>query len=274
MDWVQSAVLGVVEGLTEFLPVSSTGHLILGQRAMGLAEGAVNDAYAVVIQAGAIVAVLGLYAGRVSSMVRGLAGRDPAGRRLALCLVVAFLPAIPGGLLASTFKAHLFRLDVVAAAWAAGGIALLVLDRRRRGVAPDAGNGLESLTWKGALVVGLFQVLAVAWPGLSRSLVTMVGGLAAGMSLLAAVEFSFLLGLVTLLAATAKSLHEMGATLVADVGLGVLAVGLAASALSAFASVRWMVSFITRRGLAPFGWYRLALAAVVAGLLATGVLAP
>ncbi len=274
MDWGQALVLGIVEGVTEYLPVSSTGHLILAQRALGIPASEAADAFAIVIQAGAILAVLGLYAGRVRQMALGLVGRDPVGRGLALALVLALAPAVGVGVpLEGLIKKHLFDLGPIVAAWAAGGIAILVIfaRRSRRGIAPDAGLSLESLAWRGALIIGAFQLLAV-WPGTSRSLVTILGGLAVGLSLTAAVEFSFLLGVVTLGGATLLDTVKHGQAMLDAYGWLPLAVGFAAATVSAVIAVRWMVGFIVRRGMAAFGWYRLALAVGVAALLATGVL--
>ncbi len=275
MSWWQSVVLGIVEGLTEFLPVSSTGHLLLAQRAMGIRGGEAADAYAVCIQAGAVLAILWLYAGRTRSVLMGLAGRDREGLRLAAHLVLALLPAVASGLLLEkTIKANLFGLWPVVAAWFAGGLAILAAVRWKRsardGGAP--GGGLEGMTWRSALLVGLFQCIAM-WPGTSRSLVTILGALVAGMRLQAAVEFSFLLGALTLAAAAAKDGLEYGPKIASEIGWGNAAVGLAVAAVTAAAAVKWMVSYLRGHGLAVFGWYRIALAAVVAGLMAAGLLA-
>ena len=203
MSTGQAVILGVVEGLTEFLPVSSTGHLLLAQRALGLGQAAQDkeaaDAYAVCIQLGAILAVAGLYFRRVREMLLGLMGRCPAGWRLSHNLAVAFVPAAIAGLaLEKRIKLYLFGGDrwglwPVVAAWLAGGLVILWLDRWlvARGRRPAA-EGLDSLTWRMALGIGLAQCLAM-WPGVSRSLATIVGGLLVGLPLASAVEFSFLL---------------------------------------------------------------------------------
>jgi len=274
MNGLEAVILGLVEGFTEFLPVSSTGHLVLAQRALGMPGNEANDTFAVVIQGGAILAVLGLYWNRFRTMIRGLLGRDPEGIRLFRNLVLAFLPAVPAGLWASFVKEHLFRLDVVAAAWAAGGLLLLWLHHRRGRMPPDQGRTVETLTWQGALLIGLCQTASIFWPGISRSLMALVGGLLAGLSLLAAVEFSFLLGFVTLLAAVGYSVLQVGTAMVRDLGTFHVFVAFLVAALSAAVSVRFLVGTLSRFGLGPFGWYRLALAVATGVLLWNGLLAP
>ena len=269
----QAGVLGVVEGLTEYLPVSSTGHLLLAQRAMGIgADGGreAADAYAIVIQLGAILAVLGLYAGHVGRMVRGVAGRDPEGLRLARNIAVAFAPAAVVGLLfADVIKQYLFGLWPVVMAWFVGGVAILAVGRWRKGHQPRPGVDLFTLTWRQALLIGLIQCIA-AWPGTSRSLVTIVAGVLVGMPLGSAVVFSFLLGMVTLGASTVYDAVGHGPILLASYGLPSMLTGLAAALVSALLAVRWMVGYLKGHGMAIFGWYRIGLAAVVAALILAG----
>ncbi len=270
MDLVQSVILGLVEGITEYLPVSSTGHLILAQRALGIPDDEAAKAYAICIQAGAILAVMLLYHGRVKQAVLGVLGRDADGRRLAINLVVAFLPAAVIGLaFEHRIKEYLFNLPSIAAAWMVGGAVILWVDRQRRGVNPASGGGLASLDWQHAFIIGLIQCLAM-WPGTSRSLVTLLGGLLVGLSVGTAVEFSFLLGVVTLTAATAKDAWSHGSEMIHAFGWVNLAVGFVVATLSAAVAVRFMVTWLTRRGLGVFGWYRLALGAVVFATLLTG----
>lgn len=270
MEAWQAALLGLVEGLTEYLPVSSTGHLILVQRALGLEASTAHNAFAICIQAGAIAAVALLYRERLLQMLRGLAGSDPAGRRLFLRVIAAFVPAaVLGKLFDEKIEELLFGLWPVVAAWAVGGVVILFVARRRAGADPLRGKPLEELSLGGAVVIGLVQCLAM-WPGTSRSLATILGGLGLGLALPAALEFSFLLGLVTLSAATAYKGLKDGSTMVNELGLTAIAIGFVVAAASAWASVRWMVGYLERRGLALFGWWRLALAALVAFLLASG----
>ncbi|MDO9042038.1 MAG: undecaprenyl-diphosphate phosphatase [Desulfocapsaceae bacterium] len=274
-----AAILGVVEGVTEYLPVSSTGHLLLAEHLLGLAHDPaskrVANAYAIVIQAGAILAVLGLYRSRIRQILLGLIGRDAAGQALLLNLVIAFLPAVVFGLLLEdVIKGRLFGIWPVTAAWLAGGIFILFLDKKMRPheLSGDGRIGLsiESFGWKQALGIGLMQCAAL-WPGVSRSLATIAGGLFVGAELTAAVEFSFLLGLMTLGATTMYEAYKNGHMIVASFGLTGPLLGFFCAFVSAWISVKWMVGFLQRRGLALFGWYRIVLALVVAVVLLSGL---
>ncbi|MDA0293488.1 MAG: undecaprenyl-diphosphate phosphatase [Verrucomicrobia bacterium] len=274
MDNFQALILGLVEGLTEYLPVSSTGHLLLAQRLMGIDSSTASDAFAICIQAGAILAVLGIYRQRVAQMVMGAVGRNKAGQRLLINLLSAFVPAaVLGLLLEKPIKKYLFGgnewgLWPVVAAWFAGGLAILVvsLARRRRGTAPTTGFDLDQLTVRMALVVGFAQCIAM-WPGVSRSLITIVGGVLVGLSLPAAVELSFLLGVITLTAATAYDTLKHGPEMLATYGATPLLIGFGAAWLSALFAVQWMVGYLKSHGMEIFGWYRVALALVVAAWL-------
>lgn len=285
MTRFQAFVLGAVEGITEYLPVSSTGHLLVAERLMGIGTDSRDpsgetqgtkdaaDAYAICIQAGAIVAVLGLYARRVRQMLRGLAGKDRAGFQMVVNLAAAFLPAaVIGFLFSKTIKTYLFGLWPVVAAWLAGGIAILVVSWKQKGHEHrQAGRSLERLRGRAALLIGLVQCIAM-WPGVSRSLVTIVGGLMVGLSLPAAVEFSFLLGVVTLGAATFHDAVKHGDIMLQTFDALSIAVGLLSAFAFAVLAVKWMVAYLNRHGLAIFGYYRVVVAIAVAVLLLAGII--
>jgi undecaprenyl-diphosphatase len=282
----QAMVLGVVEGLTEYLPVSSTGHLLLAERIMAIgdtpsasaeqrtSDKEATDAYTICIQAGAIIAVLGLYFRRVKQMLRGLVGKDAEGRQLLINVGAGFLPAAVIGLLFNKIiKSYLFGTWPVILAWFFGGVAILAVSWRKQGNDRSAQNNrpLVELTWRMALIVGFAQCIAM-WPGVSRSLVTIVGGLLVGLSLSAAVEFSFLLGLITLSAATAYDALKHGQLMLQTFNASALAVGVLFAFVSAVFSVKWMVGYLNRHGLVIFGYYRVVLALVAGTMLLAGVL--
>lgn len=272
MSWWEAVVLGVVEGLTEYLPVSSTAHLILAQRALGIEASEEANAFAICVQLGAIAAVLGVFFARVRSMTLGLLGRDPAGRALAINVLVGFVPAaILGKLFDKAIERLLFGLYPVVVAWFVGGVAILALHSTGRDRRP--GRPLTSLTARDAVIIGLAQCVAM-WPGTSRSLATLVAGLLVGLSIEAALEYSFLLGLVTLSAATGYKLLKSGAVMLHAYGPVSLAVGFVAAAVSAVLAVRWMLAYLRGHGLKVFGVYRVVLALVVGALLVAGALHP
>ena len=279
MTIVEAIILGIVEGLTEYLPVSSTGHLVLAAALLGLddpeTKNAVN-AFLIVIQGGAILAVLGLYRKRVAQMIAGLAGRNVVGRRLAVNLIVALLPAaVLGPLLNEAIETWLFHPVPVVAALAAGGLVMIALGPWQRRFFQEADGGpdkqtfvdLEQLTWRQALLIGLMQCLAM-WPGASRSMVTIVGGMLVGMRGRQAAEFSFLLGLPTLGGACVyrigKTVAGGEANMFETFSWMAIAAGMAAATISAALAIKWFVNWLSRHGLAVFGWYRLVIAAVYA----------
>ncbi|NLX56712.1 MAG: undecaprenyl-diphosphate phosphatase [Planctomycetaceae bacterium] len=273
---IDALVLGIVEGITEYLPVSSTGHLLLTAHVLGLtgSESAKEaaDAYAVIIQLGAILAVLGLYWRRSKQMALGLLGRDPAGLRLVTMLLTAFLPAALVGLaFEKAIKHYLFGPWPIVVGWLVGGVVILFVPRRWGADGTAKLRSIEQLDWHHALIVGLFQVTAM-WPGVSRSLATILGGLIAGLSLPAAVEFSFLLGLITLCAATGFELVKEGTQVASAYGVILPLFGIASSFVAAWVSVKWLVGYLQRHGLVMFGYYRIALALVTAWLLWQGIL--
>ena len=268
MQWWQALILGVVEGLTEFVPVSSTGHLILTGAWMGLgdtaAQKAAVDAFEIVIQAGAWLACVLYYAPWLWTRLSGVMSQDPAqrarGQRLVLNLGVAFVPVVIVGLLfRKAIKAVLFGVTPVAVALAAGGALMLVADKLER---PDACDDLDRLTWRQSLVVGLSQCAALI-PGTSRSMSTIIGGLAAGLTTKAAADFSFLLAIPVLGAATAYELLKEWHVMSAHIGATAIIVGLVTSFIVGWASIAGFLRVLARLGLAPFGAYRLVLAGVV-----------
>jgi len=269
LSFPEAILLGIVEGITEFLPISSTGHLLVVSDLIGFGQGeATNaaDTYAIAIQFGAIVAVLALYRVRVWSMVQGMAGRDADGLSVLRALVAAFLPAaILGVALGDRIKDVLFGPLPVAIAWAIGGLVLLIW-------VPRGGTtALHQLSLRSALIIGIAQGLAL-WPGVSRSLVTLIAGLAIGLSLAAAIEFSFLLGLITLTAATVYDTTRNGGELIEMFGITTPLVGVLTAFVTALIAVRWMVNYLNSRSLAIFGWYRLGIAAGAFVLMANGTL--
>jgi undecaprenyl-diphosphatase len=293
-----AATLGVVEGLTEFLPISSTGHLILANHLLELdretqardpagallwkkspdpvagfagepfSVKAAADQYAIVIQFGAILAVALIYWRTIVSILAGLVGRDPAGLRLLRNLLVAFFPAVVFGLtLDDWIDANLFSIRAVAGALVVGALLMLVVSRWQHHKATRAGDtlpdpALADLTMKQALLIGLMQCVAL-WPGTSRSMMTLVGGYLVGLRPARAAEFTFLLGLPTLGGAAVYKAMGGGALMVKAFGIMPLVVGGFVAAISAGIAVRWMVAYLTRHGLALFAWYRLVLAALV-----------
>ncbi len=265
-------ILGLVEGVTEYLPVSSTGHLFLAQRFMGIGDSGPEkdaaDSYAICIQAGAILAVLMLYFGRVRSIVRGVFGRDDRGRRIAINLSLAFLPtALTGIAFENIIKTYLFGIWPITVAWFVGGIAILLMASRKNN--PQCGYSIDDLSKRQAFLIGAAQCIAM-WPGVSRSLVTILGGVLVGLNLSGAVEFSFLLGLVTLSAATVFEGLQYGGQIIAVFGWLNPLVGMAVAFVSAAIAVKTMVAFLNRNAMVWFGIYRVILSAAVLAAIITG----
>jgi undecaprenyl-diphosphatase len=287
MEWWQAVVLGVVEGITEYLPISSTGHLIIASDLMGLTtpeKKAAVDAFMIAIQGGAILAVAGLYWPRLVRMFRGVFGKDADGLKLLINIVIAFMPAaVVGVLMKGWIDAHLMATGPVALALALGGVYMIGVDQWRLGrfglpAFHGQGKEIEQLSPLHALTIGLLQCVAM-WPGVSRSMMTITGGLLVGLKPKAAAEFSFLLGLPTLAAA---SLYALGKNIHANLArnepsmfevLGVtnILIGVAVATVSAALAVKWLVGFLNRHGLTPFGYYRIALAAVLVVLSLAGL---
>jgi undecaprenyl-diphosphatase len=263
-DWLTIAVLGLVEGITEFLPISSTGHLIVAGHLLGF-DGEFSKLFDVVIQLGAILAVCWLYRAKLWHVATTL-GRDRSSTRFAVNVLLAFAPAVVLGLLLHDYiKRVLFSPYVVAWSFIVGGLVILAVERWWK--VPRTIASTEEIPPSKALGIGLFQCLAMV-PGTSRSGATIVGGLLLGMRREAATEFSFFLAIPTMLGASALDLWKVRHDVSAD-QLGVIAVGFVVAFLSALVVVRGLVGFVSRHGFAPFAWYRIAAGIAVLAWLAT-----
>jgi undecaprenyl-diphosphatase len=299
----EAAILGVVEGITEFVPISSTGHLIIASRLLGLEDDKplrdgsgeliwleppgdehpagvpltltiATDTYIVVIQLGAILAVVLVFWGQLMGIVRGLMGRDAAGLRLLRNLLLAFFPVVVAGLaLGDLIEEHLFSIGTVVAALVSGAILMWGAERWRRGHEGTTASRKEpaDLTPREALQVGLVQCLAL-WPGMSRSMVTMVGGYFVGLSPARAAEFSFLVGLPVLGGAAFYKAMRTGPAMLAVFGWTEMIVGAAVATISAFFAVRFLIAYLSRYGLGVFAIYRIVLALVLLLLMWRNVL--
>lgn len=265
---IVALLLGIVEGLTEFLPISSTGHLIVAGSLLGY-TGEQAKVFEIVIQAGAILAVCWEFRVRLWAVARGL-GRDARANRFVLNLLVAFLPAAILGLaFGKLIKSALFAPVPVACAFVLGAFVILWAERRQR-LRPDSVriDDVDAMRWTDALKVGCAQALALI-PGTSRSGATIIGGMLFGMSRKAATEFSFFLAIPTLFAAcvyeSVKNRH-----LLAAADLPAFGVGFAAAFVSAFLCIRWLLRYVSHHDFTPFAWYRIAFGAVILATAATG----
>lgn len=283
MTWWKAAVLGVVEGVTEYLPISSTGHLLVASRLLGLPDekgtqglDAVN-AYAVAIQFGAIIAVAGLFWRRFRDMLLGLVGRSESGRHLLVILVIAFVPsAAVGFLFDDPIEDALWGPWPIVVMWVLGGLLILVLERtgripNRGEKAPPGVDVLRDVSYRQALLIGIAQIVALV-PGTSRSLATILGALLVGVAVPAAVEFSFLLGFATLTVASGYKLVTDGSTVVDQFGVLDPVVGVLFAFVAAVLAIKWLISYLETHSLSIFAWYRFGAAAVTAGLLLGGVI--
>ncbi len=275
MNYFDALILGVVEGLTEFLPVSSTGHLILTNTLLGI-EGKAADVYTIVIQLGAILAVLALYKDRALEMLFGLMGKNSAGLQLFLKLIVAFIPAVIFGLLfEDLIDAYLFSPIPVASALLIGGIAMIAVERLIVKPKENAGDGLKEiadLTYLDAILIGLAQCLAL-WPGTSRSMSTILGAQLRGFSSAAAAELSFLLALPTLGGATVYKLISNREELMnMPNGLVLILFGNVIAFVVALLAVKWFVAIVKKSGMVPFGIYRIVIGAIFLALALMGYL--
>lgn len=262
---IKAAIMGVVEGLTEFLPISSTGHLILAGSLLGF-HGEKAQVFDIAIQTGAIFAVILVYWQKIRATLVALPHQRPA-QRLALNVLIGFLPAVALGLLfGKLIKAHLFTPVVVASTFIIGG--LIILWAERRPATATRIHAVDDMTALDALKVGLVQCFAMV-PGTSRSGATIIGGMLLGLSRKAATDFSFFLAIPTLIGAGVYSLYKERALLsVADIPL--FSVGLVLSFLSAWVCVRWLLRYISSHSFVPFAWYRIVFGIVVLWTAWTG----
>ncbi|HWZ72249.1 MAG TPA: undecaprenyl-diphosphate phosphatase [Casimicrobiaceae bacterium] len=264
-----AAILGLVEGLSEFLPVSSTGHLIVAASLLNY-TGDKAKLFEIVIQAGAILAVCWEYRRKLVGVAAGLFS-DRAAQRFAINLAVAFLPAAILGLAFSRMiKAHLFAPVPVASAFVTGAFVILWAERRqRRNPGTVRIESVDQMRWSDALKIGLAQALALV-PGTSRSGATIIGGMLFGLSRPAATEFSFFLAIPTLLAATGYELVK-NRDLLAAGDLAMIAVGFIVAFISALLVVRWLLRYVAHHDFVPFAWYRIAFGLVILGTAYAGL---
>jgi len=261
-DWIYAVILGLIEGLTEFIPVSSTGHLLLAKEAMGLPDG-FWDTFSVLIQLGAILGVVALYFQRLWAVLIGLP-TDPAARRFALSILIAFAPAVVLGFaLHDVIKEVLFESPrLICWSLIIGGVVLLAVDRWTPKARCDDAMKAPFPT---ALGVGVIQCLSMI-PGVSRSGATIVGGVLFGMDKRAATEFSFFLAIPTMVGAFAYDLYKNRDAISLDQA-GVIGLGFVVSFVSGLVVIRYMLGFVARRGLTPFGWWRIVVGGVGLALL-------
>lgn len=259
MEFLNAAFLGVVEGLTEFLPVSSTGHLILFVDLLGF-NGPSGHVFEVVIQFGAILAILALYWRKFWDVLVTL--RTRSSQHFVRNIVIAFLPAMVVGALAhDVIKTALFNPTVVAWALIVGGVAILLIEKFKPAPTIASTEEMSAMT---AIKIGLIQCVAMI-PGTSRSGATIMGALLCGMERKAAAEFSFFLAVPTMFAASAYELYKNGSAMDSS-GLELIAVGFVVSFIVALLVVKWLVKFVQTHGFGVFAWYRILLGAAILAL--------
>ena len=252
---LKAAILGIVEGLTEFLPISSTGHLILAGSLLDW-TGEKANLFEIAIQTGAILAVVWYYRAKIFSVVAGL-GNSPRARRFALAVLIAFLPAaVLGAVFGSAIKKYLFKPVPVAIAFIVGGLIIMAVEYRGRARAePARVDDVDDLTPLDALKLGLAQAFALI-PGTSRSGATIIGGMLFGLSRRAATEFSFFLAIPTLIGAAVYETYKYRA-LLSRQDIPLFGVGLITAFFSALICVHWLIRFVATHDFIPFAWYRI-----------------
>nr|WP_283773166.1 undecaprenyl-diphosphate phosphatase [Craterilacuibacter sp. RT1T] len=256
----KALLLGIVEGLTEFLPVSSTGHLIVVGDLIGFSNNT-GKVFEVVIQLGAILAVVWEYRARFSHVACGMLAREPASIKFVSNLIVAFLPsAVIGFLAVGAIKYYLFNPVCVALALVVGGFIILWAERRQIDIPPRV-HDVDAMNWKDALKVGVAQVFAMV-PGTSRSGATIIGGMLFGLDRKVATEFSFFLAVPTMFAATIYDVFKHR-DLFTAADIPVFAVGMVSSFISAFIVVRWLIRFVSGHTFNVFAWYRIAFGLII-----------
>jgi undecaprenyl-diphosphatase len=264
---IQVVIMGIVEGLTEFLPISSTGHLILAGSLLNF-TGEKVKVFEIVIQAGAMLAVCWEYRVRIARVILDFK-HQIAARRFVVNLMIAFLPAVILGLVfGKAIKVYLFKPIPVALAFIVGAFVIIIVERRQRRVMYSRVDTVDDMSAADALKVGLAQCLALI-PGTSRSGATIIGAMAFGLSRRAATEFSFFLAIPTLFGATVYSLYKERALLSAA-DLPMFSVGALSAFISAFLCVRWLLRYISSHDFMIFAWYRLVFGAVVLVTALTG----
>jgi undecaprenyl-diphosphatase len=266
VPYLHAVILGVVEGLTEFLPVSSTGHLIIVGSLLNFNDEK-GKVFELVIQTGAMLAVCWEFRARFLGVLSGLTA-DAGAQRFVLNLIAAFMPAAVIGLaLGGIIKSHLFHAVPVAMALIAGGFVILWAERRNR---PARIDDVDEMTWRDALKVGFAQAFAL-FPGVSRAGATIIGGMLFGLSRRAATEFSFFLAVPTLMAAGAYDLYKHRALLSTD-DIGLFGVGTVTAFLSAFVCIRWLIRYVASHDFRVFAWYRIGFGLLILLSAYTGVI--
>jgi undecaprenyl-diphosphatase len=258
LTYLVAAILGVIQGLTEFLPVSSTAHLLVSERLLGYDDP--GGVFTVMIQLGSILAVMWLYRAKIIAVIAGL-GSEPEARRFAAAIVVAFLPLLVVGAAVGDYiqTAVYGNLALIAGAFIAGGVIMLAVERWRP--APDVMDA-EQIPLGRAFGIGVCQTLAALLPGISRSGATIVGGMVMKLDRAAAAEFSFFLAMPTMAAAFAKDLFEVKDQLAPERAMEI-AIGFVMAFVASLVIVRPFLAFVRRSGFAPFAWYRIALGVAI-----------